>query len=235
MLDIANGLYQASAGGHPVQQPQPQYQQPQYQQPPPAPEPTLAPTQDDWLNDPAGASQRYVQHVKDTEFAPALQANQLANANNVRSILELKHPNEFARYGPEIEVMLRQVDPAALNTQIGETVIQMVRGNHVDELAEERAKQRVDELTSTGGLLRPDASQTPTTATPTGVDLDSAEFSANYRRLLKRHRIDEPVLNEFLSGDAGRAYGNTMEERRKGWMEMAAKGDIITEERFSSE
>ena len=55
----------------------------------------------------------------------------------------------------------------------------------------------------------------------------------NYKHLLQRYRVDEGKIDEFLRGPAGRLYGNTLEERRKNWMESAKKGDVITEAEVS--
>lgn len=86
------------------------------------------------------------------------QAVELAASANV-GILRQQFANDFAKYGREIDALVAQV-PTHLRTLDNLTrVVKMVRSDHVDEIAHERAQQLVSTmdptLRSTGGGAPP--------------------------------------------------------------------------------
>lgn len=230
---IAQQLYQAMVRGDTVPAPQAAQQMPQPQpwQQPPAAGPQ-APTQEEWDMNPQAAAQKYIDYVQKTQFQPEMQRRDVALGQTARALMAQKYADEFKRWGPEIDLMLQTVDPAYRTVDTVEQAVKIVRANHIDEIAEERARAAMERQLESGTLLRPGTQPTGTPA-PSGIDLKSAELPDNYARVLQRYRIDEATLDEFLSGPAGREYGATLDERRKNWLEQAKAGDVITEEAFN--
>lgn len=143
---IAKQLAEVAARA--VVQPQPQYQQPMYQGQPgqpyyvvPAqsqaqPEPPLGP--DDYvtgkvLQDMGG---RYVQEVQ-RYVNPAIEMAASSNYDRIRE----KYAKDFAKYGHEIAPLLQNLPKTEWSIDKLTTVVDLVRGRHVEELASERAAQ----------------------------------------------------------------------------------------------
>ena len=246
---IASQLYQSALGGSAptyttgaAAQATPQYAAPPntqqyYGQPPQVTQPQgfAPPSQEEWEMDAQAASQKYFQYMQQTQVAPQLQQTQETIAAQSLAFAQDRHKEEFAKYGPEILNYWNMVPPGQRTIDMAEKVVKVVRADHLDDLerqAEERARKRIEEQMADGSLLR-SGTQAAGVATPTGLDLTSEELPPAYRRTLAKYNIDESKLDEFLRGPAGGLYGGTIDERRKGWMEAAKKGDIVTEEGFS--
>jgi hypothetical protein len=106
----------------------------------------------------------------------------------------------------------------------------MVRANHIDEIAAERAQIKLNEMLNSGAVLRPGAAPNgASTPAPGAIDFSTAELPPEYKRVLQRYNITEPILDEFLQKTEVASTGCTLIEARKRWLERAKKGDIITE------
>jgi hypothetical protein len=240
---IANQLYgvalQQSGTGAPANvqsntmAPQPQQQQ--FAPQPAVPQQLTEPTQDDWSADPYGAAQRYTKYIEQSKLQPVFdQYNSLIGQQSV-SIAQLKYPDEFKRWGPEIVNTLQQLPPDQRTAYAVEKVVGMVKAEHLDELVTERVEVEKQKIMENPTLLRPGTSQATGATADSGIDFDSEELPENFKRVLARHRVTPEKLDEFLLGQGGSLFpGATLEEKRKKWFEAATKGDIITEERFGA-
>lgn len=238
---LSNQLYEALVRRQPPPQLTQRPQQPQYQTGYTSPQTGYVspqnvapaePSEDDWAMDPRGAMSKYANYLEQTRLQPFQQQTANLLAQQSKAFLRDRHRKEFERYGPEIELLIDQLPPENQTMDALETVIGIVKSRHLDELAEERAQERLKAMMEKGDVMR-SGTQTLAPHAPSAIDLDSAKLPENYRRVLDKNRIDAGKIDEFLLGPAGSLYGATLDERRKNWAELAAKGDIITEEKFS--
>lgn len=196
-----------------------------------APTGVTMPTDDQWLTQPGVAAQQVLQYARNTEFAPALanMANQLGVT--AREVIRMRYPDEFRKWGPEIDLYINQMDAQYRNVDNLDKVVGMVRANHIDEIAAERAQKRLDEMIASGTVLRPGAAPNgPGTAAPgAAIDLAKSGLPDNYARLLQRYGVTSETLDEFLMKTDVAATGCTLAQARERWLERAKAGDIITE------
>jgi hypothetical protein len=194
------------------QAPQAIQQQPQYQQQ------AQEPIRDEDFVD--GRTFRSGLNAAAQSFAPYLQQSVDLAASNSRAFAESQFQSEFKKYGPEIEAELAKLPRAAWTLDNIKTVVHFVRGKHVDEIVEERARQMIASGESSfrsGGASGPPGSQT-IQSNP----LESEELPAEYRALLRKQNITRETVREFCRS-------NNMTEAQ--WVAMAKNtGDAIISE-----
>lgn len=240
---IAASLYNTALSG---QTPQPTYgQQANYQgagQPQPTyggtstmqyPQQSVAPpTEEEWDMNPREAMRKQLAYERETTIKPQFQ--QYGNTLRQQAIFNAKlaFKEDFDKYGPEIVQYMNQVDPQYLTPDMMDNIVKVVRGNHIADLqreAVERARKEWEQQPMSGSPLR-SGTQPTGIPQPSGIDLNSDELPEEYRKVLRAKGITERELDDFLSGNAGAIYGTTMEERRRGFFDMAKKGNVVTEE-----
>lgn len=235
VAQAGGNLYSAMLSGQQgAPQPQPAQQQWQAQpapvQPAVPPQPEGPPVWDDM--DPQGSTQRYIEYVAKTKFQPAMDENQQVMAQTAQSLAQVKYPDEYRKWGPEIVGTLAQLPPGQQTPYAVDKIVDMIRAQHVDEIVNERVEAKIKQLQDSGSPL-PTGGQPPVVPGPTGVNLQQEELPENYKRLLERHRIDTAKLDEFLMSPSGRQlYGDDITKAREKFIELAKKDDIITEEAF---
>ena len=214
---------------------QPAYGQPQYPQVLPLQAPQI-PSQDDFITRPAEATKQYMEYLKQTEFQPWQQQTTTAVASTNRALAELQDPATFKKYGPEIDLTLRQYapNPEAWTVENIKKVAAIVRSNHIDEIAEERARalmqQNADRLGVPSGSLRPDGTPLPAGTGAAGPNqLDFTKLPPNFAKTLQRVGVDQQTLDEFLMATKVRHEGISLDQARAKWMQEAARGDIFTD------
>lgn len=213
----------------------PQYAQPQYPQAVPPPQAPQIPSQDDFITRPAEATKQYMEYLKQTEFQPWQQQTTTAVASTNRALAELQDPDTFKRWGPEVDLTLRQYapNPEAWTVENIKKVAAIVRSNHIDEIAEERARQiaaqRDSQAGSAGGTLRPDAIGGMGASAAGSNQLDYTKLPPMYSKVLQRVGVDQQTLDEFLTATKVRHEGLSLDQARAKWMEEAQKGDIFTD------
>ena len=193
---------------------------------PAAPE-TRLPGADDFVTNPAEATQRYLEHVRQTQFVPALESRDAALASQARMLAEMRYGDEFRRWGPEIDILAQQVPTQNRSADAFKMIVEVVRSRHVDELVNEKADARLKQLVETG-QMRPQtaAGAAPTAGTAAVVDLD--KLPPNYSRRLRDLGITSDLLDESLRS----MYpGMPISDARKKWFDLASKGDVITDGR----
>ena len=191
---------------------QPQYQQPAYQQ-----EPVSQFRDDDFVD---GRTFRQGLNVAAQQFAPYLQSSIDLASSTALGLAQSQHEDVFKRYGPEIHAELSKLPRAQWTLDNVKVVVDYIRGRHVNEIAEERARQMIANGESSfrsGG-----ASGLPGSQTIQSNPLESEELPAEYRALLRKQGITRDTVREFC-----RSNGMTEDQ----WYKMAAKtGDAIISE-----
>lgn len=211
VLNLASTMADALRANQPLPPPPPAA--------PPAQPPTTPgnPTLDDWIVRPDEASRRVAESVFADKLAPAIQGIQgIAQqfASTQRMLAETKFADDFRRWAPEIDAVMAQVAPEQRTVDNYEKVVKFVRGNHVEEIAVERAKQ----LLAQGGVgERSGGSGFGGTASPSGVDLTKLPHGVG--EIARAKGITEGVVLEFC-----KATGTPPEK----WMEMALNNQVVT-------
>ncbi len=223
---MASALRQPNTAPAPVYAPAP---------PPPPSAPSVAlPTNDDYLTRPAEATAQALQYYRERDFAPVMRQQVESAAQTNRSLMELRDPDAFRKWGPEIDLTLRQYAPdVALHTPDNiKAVVEMVRGRHAHEVAEDEIEKRVQERLNSqlGGTLRPGAAATATSANVPG-QLDLDKLPPNYGAALKRLNLQQSDIDDFLIKAKCTPFGMTLEQARDEWTKQAQRGDIITDGR----
>ena len=224
LANLTNKLYGEQLRGT---QSTPQYQSaPQYQAPSAPPEPSS----DDWLTDPGSAAKRQMESYYQSHLAPQLQMQAAALGATSRSIVAQQEPEAFRKWGPEIDALINQIDPQYRTTDAIGKVVNMVKGEHLDELVQERTKREIDRMAN-ADPMRTDGSPLGATANArVGIDLDNTVLPPEYKRQLDKYGVRPETIDEFLTATEVRRRGITLDQARKEWLEKAGKGDIITEE-----
>ncbi len=204
-------------------------QQPQAA-PPQAPSMTpQPPTSDDWQMDPGAAAakqQAYMDHVNQQRMSGLYGTL----GQTARALAQQRYPDDFKRWGPEIDMYINQLDLSARTPDMIDNVVKLVRGQHIDEIANEKVKEAINRAQEAGGL-RSDAAAGASAGGGSSLNFNMDELPQGYREWLKRNDVTESTLREFLNGPAGSLYGGaTYQERVKNFVETAKKGgDVIVE------
>lgn len=102
----------------------------------------------------------------------------------------------FQKYGPEVWNKLANVDKSLWNVDNLKTVVNLVKADHVDELASEIASQRISEMQptfrSTGAAPAPVSSNQP------DFSLKSEKLPEDYRKRVAETGLTEAAFREFL-------------------------------------
>lgn len=188
------------------------------------------PTAEDFMNRPAEATEQYAAYLEQTRWNPQFAATAASQAQLAREMVALRRPEDFKRYGPEIDMALQQLapNPTVRTPDNINAVVDMVRGRHVEDLvAEERAKHQ---NALGGAAARSDGGGIPG-ASPSGSNaVDLEKLPMNFQAALKRLNLDQHTIDEFLIG----AYVKTgmeltLEAARERWVKQASRGDIVTD------
>lgn len=125
--------------------------------------------------------------------SPSGDALSMAASSN-EYIVRQKYASDFAKYGSEINTLLARV-PANLRTVDNlERVVKMVRSDHIEEIAGERAQQIASEL---GATLRSTGAGAPPTPVSREHTLESDKISPAWKARALKNGITERVVEEF--------------------------------------
>lgn len=214
----------------------PQSQQ-QYQQAPPPP--ATAPSTDDWMQRPEEAGRKLADYIRTQTFDPAAAQFGQSMGETARALTELKEPDAFRRWGPEIdlEIARYQPDPRSRTPQSLKLLVDMVRARHVEELAEEKYQAKLRDLTASGSLRADAGAGAPAGSAAASLKLDFNTLPPMYAERLQRHRVTEGTLREFFGQPSMRASftGNAdapLQECVDAWLKKAQTGDLLTEALF---
>ena len=162
--------------------------------PPPTPQaaPVAQPGDDDYVT---GKDMRSLRQQATAEFTPLIQQLAAQNAQTAYNLAKREHADIFKRYEPEIAQVLGRVPRDQWSLDVVENAVRFVKGNHVDELAEEKARRLVAQMeptirsTGSGGA-------TPVTRPPE-QSLDSDKLPAAWRERAKQVGITEREVQEL--------------------------------------
>lgn len=157
---------------------------------PVAPNAPQAPSPDDILT--FGDFQRYGQQA----VAPTYQA--LAATN--RALMQQRYPNEFARYGPQIDMLIATIPVESRSIDILENAIKIVRADHMDEIVQERAQAMVANMEPTlrsgGG-----GSGTATSPLPQNNPLDAEGVNPEWQRRAKEVGLTAETIRDYCKAN----------------------------------
>ena len=161
---------------------------------PPAPAQPQSPQagDDDYVT---GKDLRALRANATAEFQPMLSRALEQNAMTAYSIAKRDHGDLFKKYEPEIVSVLGRVPREQWTLDVIENAVKFVRGNHVDELAEEKARRLVAQMEPT---IRSTGSGGSTSVSrPPDQSLESDKLPAAWREHAKQAGIGERELQEL--------------------------------------
>lgn len=130
------------------------------------------------------------------QFAPALQrlAEQNATSTHRMVATDPRFAEVFQKYGPEVSQYLARVPKEQWTVDIVEGAAKLVRADHLDELARDRANQIVQSMEPT---IRPTGGGSTSQAPKPELSLNSEKIPSDWRERAKKVGLDERTLDEF--------------------------------------
>jgi hypothetical protein len=164
--------------------------------------------------------------VQQNQFAPVIEQMAQANAANAKALAEQRYGDDFRRFGPEIHMELNRVPVQMQTFDNIRYVVDLVRGRHASELANELAEQRIQERMASG-TLRPVTGGDGGVALTDPSSVDFSQLPEGYQAILERNRTTPRDLDVFLR----KYYGEdvNLPDARKAWFENAKRGNVIVE------
>lgn len=115
-------------------------------------------------------------------------------ASGNEHVVRGKYASDFTKYGTEINALIARV-PANLRTVDNlEQCVRMVRSNHLEEIASERAQQIASEL---GATFRSTGAGTPPPPVSREHSLESEHIPAEWKARALSEKITEDVVRDF--------------------------------------
>lgn len=119
-------------------------------------------------------------------------------ASVARGLVEMQDPDPFKRWGTEIDALLRNVPRERLTLDAVRQAVRIVKADHVDELAAEKAErlatERIPTMRSNGGA---GTGSSPTTL----AGLDSPDIPEFWKRSAAAVGLGERELREFCAAN----------------------------------
>lgn len=183
-------------------------QQMQQPQRPAAPQaPSLA--DDDFAT---GAQVRGYLDQRATQFTQSLGNTAAQAASLARGLVEQQDPEPFKRWGREIDTLLQNVPKEQVTLDAVRQAVRIVKADHVDELAAERAErlaaERIPTTRSNGGAS---SGSSPNTI----ASLDSPDIPDHWKRSAAAVGLSERELHEFCAAN-GMSPDAFVEQFKKG-------------------
>lgn len=182
--------------------------------PPATPVPEGAP---DWFQAPDAAAARLRDDVL-SKVTRGFEETAAQNAANARAIAARLYDKEFGRWAPEIDLLASRIPATQRTVENYENLIRIVKANHLEELATERAK----ELVAAGGVMgeRSGGNGAIPGAAPSRV-LDFEQLGPAAKEAAQRHGLTEQQVLDFC-----RKTGWPVEK----WVEATKSGKVVTSE-----
>ena len=119
-------------------------------------------------------------------------------ASVARGFVELQDPEPFKRWGGEIDALLRNIPAPQLTLDAVRQAVRIVKADHLDELAAEKAErlanERIPTMRSNGGA---GTGSSPTTI----AGLDSPDIPDHWKRSAAAVGLSERELHEFCAAN----------------------------------
>ncbi len=139
-------------------------------------------------------------YLTGADFKRALAARQpdttavtLAASGNVAHVRR-EHAAIFAKYGPEVERLIASVPPELRTVDNLTQCVRIVRSDHVDEIAAERAQQLVSTMAPT---LRPTGGGSAPASVSREASLESEKIPAEWKERARAAKITEETVADF--------------------------------------
>jgi len=179
----------------PFQQQPPQQQ---YQAPAPA-----APTAIDLEGYVTGAQAQAIQRDALAQIRPQYEtAIDLAASGNLR-VVRQQYERDFAKYAPEIMAKLATIPKASWSVDNLETIVKLVKVDHLDEIAGERAQQLAQQMEPTMRSIGGAGSAPVPQTQPDGFKAQWEKLPPEWRAKAEKEGITETVVEEFCRGNEG--------------------------------
>lgn len=142
-----------------------------------------------------GRDLKAMRAAAENQFGSTLENIAVQNAQTAYSIAKREHKEMFGKYEPEIIQVLGRVPRNQWTLDVIENAVKFVRGNHVDEIAEEKARRLAAQMeptirsTGSGG-------SSPVPRSP-DHSLDSDKLPERWRQRAKSVGIGERELQEL--------------------------------------
>lgn len=110
----------------------------------PAVQPQISTDPDLWLTDPEKAQAVHTQQIMgqvQNYVGQAAQPLLQSNAQTARHLTVMQHTDVFDKWGHEVDQIVANVPIAQRSPELYNQAVKMVKANHVEELAQERAQQ----------------------------------------------------------------------------------------------
>ena len=137
---------------------------------------------DDWIT--VGDAERFMsdnQQHREIQTA-ALHTLYDQNLSIFEQNSRLRHPKEWEKWGKEVTTIIeRRKQTKALEAADFDEAIQMVRANHIDEIAEERAQQMLTTMPASEGA--------GVVAGTTPENLDNMEIPENWKQMYRENGL----------------------------------------------
>ncbi|MFH0899309.1 MAG: hypothetical protein V2A73_01640 [Pseudomonadota bacterium] len=107
------------------------------------------PTDDDWTATPSKAASAFEKVMAanlEARYTPMLEGMAQSVAQGARAQAQMLFSKEFGKYGPEIDNEIAKVSIAQRTPDLYRYAVEIVRGRHIEELAEERVRERMANL-----------------------------------------------------------------------------------------
>lgn len=174
------------------------------------------PSIDDYTMDPVKAAQQQLEYNFAQRVAPVFQRYDQQLASAARTLAQTTNPDEFKRWGPEIDQMVATVPAEQRTADLYTQAVRIVKANHLDEIANERAERRLAELgvtdrTSGGGT---------NTSGPSATVVTLDKLDPAYKAALEKMGIGERELDEFLA---------KTHQTKEQFIESANRRQVITD------
>lgn len=145
-------------------------------------------------------------------------ARQLAVGANLRAIQQ-SEPDAFKRWGGELNVEIAKLPPEMRTLDNLQVVVNMVRGNHYQELVEEKASQKATQLLQDQvPTIRSGSGGSATIPNNQNFDLKSNDLPEHWRDLAAKQGLTMDAVREFCqaTGESMEAYFETVKKFGKG-------------------
>lgn len=189
------------------------------------------PTQEDWLNDPATAQQRYNEYIYATQIAPQFGTMAQQNAATSLELVRQQEADAFSRWEPEIMQHLSGVDRTLWTPPNIRKIVGMVKADHLDDLLATRMDAEIQRRMAAGALSRPSDSPAGTgQSVDSPLDFNVEELPPERRQMLEATRLvkDGRLAPEFWEFCRNmKSPGQTVEQFAQDWFESAKRSEVL--------
>lgn len=182
--------------------------------PPQAGPPHQGFTDDDALTRPIATMRSVAQAEFQAAATPYIESMLQQNATMARQMAQQRFATDFSKYGPEIDAYMAKVPVGQRSLDLYEGTVKLVRGSHVEDLAQERVREL---LAQGGGLERSSGAVPGSPGGPSGLDL--TKLGDGMAEVAKARGLTVEMVRDFC-----KANHMTTDQ----WMAMAQNNQVLT-------